>query len=198
MCVSCPLSPLGRLDGLFATEWSPTRVTLNVSEEILNEILTNITISTISELGLWTVPVDVSKHLWVNSYDFSRPLNLLLPYTVAVLYSLPLIGLGLVALYWNGVPAIDGGLFQLLMTTRGCEEIDRVAAKGCLGGESNVPPELKNMEARYGELKPRNVKDDASSSGAGPGRLIGFGPKGEVVPLPRRRLNSRARNESPG
>lgn len=57
------------------------------------------------------------------------------------------------ALRHNGVSAIDGGFLQILMTAAtGNTAIEQAARAGCLGGEENIPPELKSLEVRFGEL----------------------------------------------
>ncbi|PHH87090.1 hypothetical protein CDD83_9324 [Cordyceps sp. RAO-2017] len=154
---------------------------IDLNADILNAVLVNITLSTISHFKRWQSPVDINKTTWVTSYSFSRPENLILPYTIAILCSLPLIALGLLALYSNGVPAIDGGVFQLLMTTRGSRMIDELAARGSLGGEENIPPELKKLEVQYGRLPASRVGCRTTEGHIGP--IAGFGATIEVVPL---------------
>lgn len=147
----------------------------NINQDVLNAMLANITLSSVAAFNLWTTNVDITQDLSVNVYSFSRPLNLLLPYFLILLLALPLIVLGLYSIYANGVSATDGGFLQLLTTTRGSKVIDKAAKGGCLGGDENIPDELKNIRVRFGELINEN-------SGSGP-RLAGFGTEDEVVTL---------------
>ncbi|RDA91101.1 hypothetical protein CP533_6699, partial [Ophiocordyceps camponoti-saundersi (nom. inval.)] len=183
LCKACPYQ--GSTPG--------QNVDLEINADILNSLLTNITISTLAEVGSWHARADLYEDAWVNSYSLSRPINIILPYSLALFCGLPLIVLGCVSLYRNGVSAIDGGLFQLLVTTRGSKSIDRLAAQGCLGGEDNIPLELKEMVVQYGQLQSKvplmnggRVQEAA--------RIVGFGPTDEVLPLPE--VGSRQRRKA--
>jgi hypothetical protein len=147
----------------------------NVNQDVLNAMLANITLSSISAFNLWTTNTDITQNLSVNVYSFSRPLNLLLPYFLILLLALPFIVLGLYSLYANGVSATDCGFLQLLTTTRGSKVIDKAARGGCLGGDENIPVELKKIRVRFGEL----INENSGSES----RIAGFGTEGEVVTL---------------
>jgi hypothetical protein len=67
--------------------------------------------------------------------------------------TLPVLILGFLALYHNGVTAIDGRFVQILMTTTGRTGLEAAASKGCLGGEENVPDELNKMKIWKSSLK---------------------------------------------
>lgn len=147
-------------------------------------MLTNITLSAIPFFNLWTTPANVTTRRNVNIYNFTRPLSLVLPYGIALALSLPCLGLGFVALYDNGVPAVDGGFIQLLTTTRGSETVDRLAAGGCLGGEYNVPSLLSHLKLRYGELVDSSGSASKEDGNAGAVmRRAGFGTDEEIRPL---------------
>jgi hypothetical protein len=92
-----------------------------------------------------------------------------------LLLVLPFIVLGLYSLYANGVSATDGGFLQLLTTTRGSKVIYKAARGGCLGGDENIPEELKKIRVRFGEL----INENSGSES----RIAGFGTEGEVVTL---------------
>jgi hypothetical protein len=62
------------------------------------------------------------------------------------------------------------------MTTTGSEALRDAAAVGCLGGQRNVPRQLKDMEIMYGEL--RNERNQDSNI-----RRATFGVKEEIVKL---------------
>lgn len=66
--------------------------------------------------------------------------------------TLPFIVLGVWALRANGVPATDSGFLQILMTTCGSPIVDHLAAGGCLGGDHNVPGDLRELPVQFGEL----------------------------------------------
>jgi len=72
---------------------------------------------------------------------------------------------------------MQGGFLQILMTTTGSKTLERAAAGGCIGGEENVPQDLKEIEVRFGEF--------VGTGDGGEVRLAGFGTAGEVVALRR-------------
>lgn len=124
----------------------------NISEEILNTMLLNITLSTIPQYDLWSTPANITRHQTRQRYNFSRPSRLVSPYFVILGVVLPFLILGAWALRTNGVPATDSGFLQVLMTTRGSPTVNHIAAGGCLGGDPNVPETLKDLPVRFGEV----------------------------------------------
>lgn len=64
---------------------------------------------------------------------------------------------------------------QILMTTTGSETLRQAAAGGCLGGQRNIPKELKDLEIIYGELR-----DGEKEGGV---RRATFGTREEIVEL---------------
>lgn len=81
--------------------------------------------------------------------------------------------------------AADGGFLQVLTTTRGCEEVDRVARSCCLGSEDNWSSELKKLKVRFGELdSPSWAEMDIGGRLHGreteEPKLAGFGIDGKV------------------
>jgi hypothetical protein len=121
------------------------------TEELLNEALANITISSLS-LNTHFQKVDGTSTRVFNVYHFENRLSFYLPYGLCLIFTLPVLVLGLSALQHNGVTAMDGGFVQLLMTTTGRTVIEDAAGAGCMGGEENVPKELKKMRVRFGEM----------------------------------------------
>ena len=118
--------------------------------------------------------------------------------------TLPFIVLGVWALRANGVPATDSGFLQILMTTRGSPIVDHLAAGGCLGGDHNVPGDLRELPVQFGELVGGDVgpsrgfrersftgkMDVQSNNSEIPDqrlRLASFGTPNEVTPLVRGR-----------
>ncbi|KAF2125621.1 hypothetical protein P153DRAFT_359973 [Dothidotthia symphoricarpi CBS 119687] len=138
------------------SEIGATPLSIDFSEALLNEALANITISALS-LNTWYDVVHGSSTKVMNVYHFERKLSFYLPYGLCLLLTLPVLAVGLLALRHNGVSAIDGGFVQILMTTTGHTELDRVAMKGCLGGEKNIPKELEMLKIRFGELLSRET-----------------------------------------
>ena len=77
------------------------------------------------------------------------------------------------------MPAIDGGFLQLLTTTRGSATLDKIAVSGCLGGDKNVPSELKDLKIKYGELI--DASFEFSHNETVRLRKARFGTEGEVI-----------------
>lgn len=125
--------------------------------------------------GNWNTSTNATRLTTVNVYNFSEPLPLIIPYFATLLASLPFILLGGVALWKNGVAAIDNSFIQTLTTSTGSAALDKAAAGGCLGGSENVPNELKDLKIRFGEIINRDE----------PGRIkrAAFGVEGEVTSL---------------
>jgi hypothetical protein len=119
------------------------------------ELLVNTTISALSMNERYDI-VNGTITRNFNIYRFKHKLVFFLPYSLTLGLAIPIIILGLIALYIqnNGVSASSGGFVQLLMTTTGHTAIDLVIAKGSatLGGYENVSKELRNLEVRFGEL----------------------------------------------
>ena len=181
-----------RLFNGFSDTWEGSLTTsytlFTVSEEILNSMLANVTLSAINHFQLWPTLVNVTQQDVRTQYVWSRPLNLLLPYFLSLGVALPLAILGYWSLRQNGVPATDNGFLQVAMTTRGNYKLDQLAMGGCLGGNHNESAELKNLEVQFGELiQPNRSRLDIEPNNLGSPtadvRLAGFAPKDEVAPL---------------
>lgn len=125
---------------------------LNITEETINSVLANISISAIS-LDRWTRPVEVNSTEYINVYRFSYPMNFFLWYGLCLASAIVSIAVGLKALNENGVPAADGGFLRIMMMTTGDTAMSRVIGGGCVGGgKENAPGELLKMKVRFGEL----------------------------------------------
>jgi hypothetical protein len=183
--MSNTLAPFSLLYQPFSTSnddrfWDFTNSTLfSVNEDILNRMLANLTLSAITTFNLWSTHVNQTRMMAANTYSFSHPLSLILPYYLTLLCALPLLILGFCALYANGVPATDGGFLQLLTTTRGSATLDSLAIGGCLGGHRNVPSELRDLKIQYGEM---TLPPDFRGAQVVIPRA-GFGTEDEVLPL---------------
>jgi len=162
--------------------YSPPMISFTVTEDLLNELLANVTLSVISEYGLWNTTTNVTIETLVSVHSFSSPINLILPYFLSLAIAFPFSALGLWALHSNGVPACDGGFIQLMTTTKSAS-LERNAIAGCLGGEENIPLKLKDMKVRFGEL----IDQRGSQKGWGNEvvRRAGFGTEDETTPLKR-------------
>jgi hypothetical protein len=153
-------------------------LSFKITEDLLNSLLMNVTLSIMASYGLWNTTTNVTTMTPVNVYEFSRPMNLYFPYGVGLLLALVFIVLGALALRQNGVSATDGGFIQLITTTTGSSKLNEAAAGGCLGGSENVPQQLKDLKIRFGETV------DAGE-GKGLVKRAGFGVEDEVRPLNR-------------
>jgi hypothetical protein len=123
--------------------------------KMATELLINTTISALSLNERFDL-VNGTESRSFNIYRFEHKLTFFLPYGLAFGLAIPIIALGLVALYVqnHGVSAMSGGFLQLLMTTTGRTEMEAAIQKGSgtLGGYENVSKELREVEVRFGEL----------------------------------------------
>ncbi|KAI4659434.1 uncharacterized protein J4E78_005862 [Alternaria triticimaculans] len=123
--------------------------------DMANELLINTTISALA-LNERFDTVNGTETRTFNVYRFENKLAFFLPYGLSLALAIPILVLGLIALYVqnHGVSAISGGFMQLLMTTtgRGSLEAAITRGSGTLGGYENVSEELRGMEVRFGEL----------------------------------------------
>jgi len=151
-------------------------ISYNISPELLNQALFNITLSLITDFGWWWAnDTEVLKWETINIYTFSKPLSLLIPYFLCLFIALPILAMGGYALRQNGVSAVDGGFIQLITTSTGSPTLQKLAAGGCLGGFESIPKELKQLEIRFGELVNEGKEEGV--------RRAGFGTEKETVPL---------------
>lgn len=125
--------------------------------------------------GEWNTTANATKLTTINIYSFSQPLNLILPYFLTLLVSLPFILVGGWALLRNGVSAMDGSFIQIITTSTGSAVLDNAAAGGCLGGNESIPQELKDLKIRFGEFIGREEPGGV--------KRAGFGTESEVTPL---------------
>jgi hypothetical protein len=149
----------------------------NITEAALNELLTNITFSLMA-LDLWTDNITVNATVYRNTYVFSRPFHLVLPYALCLAFGLAIVVLGLSALWRNGVPATEG-FMQIMMATRGPTEMERRVLQHELVDAKKVSKELKSLRVRYGELVLENGVEGK--------RIWGFGTAEETVSLRKRK-----------
>jgi hypothetical protein len=131
-------------------------------------------------LGIWKQPTLVTFTEYRNTYHFSRPMNLILPYSLCLGIGLIIIILGLWSLYQNEIPAADGSFLQIVMATKGGTKLEELVIKQGLVGSTEVSKELKDLKVRFGEL--------VSDAHEGAGKRYGFGTVEETVPLRKRKI----------
>lgn len=131
--------------------------------------------STLFATSLGHQRTPVTQSTYANVFIFSGKLQFFLPYFLCLGLALPFLILGFLALFWNGVSATEGSFLQILCTTTASIRLNDFARDGCLGGEENVPKDIKGVRIKFGE-----VLHDRSGLGTG---VAGFGIHDEVVPL---------------
>jgi hypothetical protein len=145
----------------------------------MNGVITNLTLSAIS-LGTWWDMVPVTFTRYQSTYSFANPLNLILPYSVCLEAATLFAAIAIWSLWRNGIPAADGGFFQIMMATRGNTEMERLVLRERLMTIENMSVELKNLRIRYGDLVGEDVLGVE-------GRRLGFGTVEETVSLRKRK-----------
>jgi hypothetical protein len=155
------------------------RINLNLTEALLNDVLTNITLSAIS-LGTWWDKVPVTTTCYRSTYSFANPLNLVLPYSICLAAANLFAAVAIWSLWRNGMPAADNGFLQIMMATRGNTEMERLVLRERLTAIENMSAELKSLKIRYGELVGEDVL-------VAEGSRLGFGTVEETVSLRKRK-----------
>jgi hypothetical protein len=159
---------------IFAHRLDP-RVYINITQDLLNDVLTNIALSAIS-LGTWWDRVTVTTTRYQSTYSFANPLNLILPYSICLVAAALSAAIAIWSLSCNGTPATDGGFLQIMTATRGNTEMERLVLRERLMTIENMSAELKSLKIRYGELVDGEVLGVE-------GRRMGFGTMEETVNL---------------
>jgi hypothetical protein len=167
-----------RFDPIDLGSFFDPRNDLSITEDLLNSVLTNLTLSAIS-LGTWWDKVPVTFTRYQSTYSFAHPLNLILPYSLCLAAATLFAAIAIWSLSRNGTPAVDGGFLQIMTATRGNTEMERLVLKERLMAIDSMPKELKNLKIRYGELV---GEDDLKIEG----RRLGFGTVEETVSLRKR------------
>jgi hypothetical protein len=137
---------------------------LNITETTINEYLIKVAISALS-LNAGTAPVPVNISTYQATYEFSNPLNLILPYSLSLLFCTVFVGIGIWSWTHNGASAADGGFLQVMTATTGRTRMEDLVTAQHIDND-NLPEELLDLEIRYGELL------DAEGVGTG---VAGFG-----------------------
>ncbi|KAF2679746.1 hypothetical protein K458DRAFT_393589 [Lentithecium fluviatile CBS 122367] len=153
------------------------RQDFNITQDVMNEVLTNITLSTLS-LGTWWQMTPVTTTRYRNTYEFSHPLNLILPYSISVGVALFFSAVGIWSLYQNDVAVADGGFLQIMMATRGDTEMERLVVRDGAAASDQASQELRDLKIRYGRLLVGNAGGGEEKNG--------FGTVEETVSLRKR------------
>ncbi|KAL5115718.1 hypothetical protein ACEQ8H_006430 [Pleosporales sp. CAS-2024a] len=151
---------------------------IQVTQDLLNNVLTNITLSAIS-LRTWWDMVNVTTTHYESTYSLANPLNLILPYSLCLAAATLCAAVAIWSLSCNGVPANDGGFLQIMMATRGNTDMERLVLRERLTTTEKMSPELRNLRVRYGELV---FKDEMGVET----RRMGFGTLEETLSLRRK------------
>jgi hypothetical protein len=154
---------------------------IDLSEEILNEFIANISISTII-LNTWYQQNPVNITGFRNVYTFSSPLSLILPYSIFLVLGLLCNILGLFSLAFNGETAEDGGFLQIMLNTQGDTEMNRVARTRRVKEKKVFEKELLDLRVRYGELVGQVGSRDENGERTEL-KILGFGTVNETVAL---------------
>ena len=148
-----------------------TAVNLTITEQNLNSILQNVTISLMSTPNTnRTIVVQRTDNQ--NVYVFAEPVNLIAPYTLGLVLSTVFAYIGMRSLYANDCSAMVGGVLQILCATQGSEIIHRFAVEA---GRNNATREsrevLCDLKIRLGRLCVGVDGED----------VIGFGTRAELM-----------------
>jgi hypothetical protein len=137
---------------------------LNITETTINEYLIMTAISALS-LNAGATPVPVKITTYQATYEFSNALNLILPYSLSLLFCAVFVGIGFWSWTHNDASAADGGFLQVMTATTGRTIMEDLVVAQHIDNDS-LPKELLDLEIRYGELL------DAEGVGTG---IAGFG-----------------------
>jgi len=146
-------------------------------EDMLNELLTNVTLSSMA-LGIWNRPTLVNTTQYQNTYRFSQPLALVLPYSLCLGLGVVMVALELYSLHQNRVAVADGDFLQIAMASSGSTVMTDLFVKQGLTTPAHVSEELKQLQVRYGELVPNKVNSQDSLQ-----RRFGFGTVEEILAM---------------
>ncbi|KAF2464849.1 uncharacterized protein BDR25DRAFT_346417 [Lindgomyces ingoldianus] len=151
---------------------------IQISEDMLNNALVNITLSAMNRLNQYSTRADVMQQVFQNVFDFENKLRLILPYFLTFGVALPFMVVGLVSLSKNGGPAPDEGFLGTIVGTAGSGKLGGAAERVFYGfgaREGVAERRLKDLRIQYGGLD------------GGNGRLRpAYGAEDEVQPLMRR------------
>lgn len=124
---------------------------MNITEDLLNDVLTNITLSALS-LRTWWETVPVTKMRYRSTYSFASPLNLILPYSICFAAATIFAVIAIWSLWQNSILAADDGFLQIMTATRGNTTMEKLVLQERLLEVDSISEELKRLQIRYSEL----------------------------------------------
>jgi hypothetical protein len=89
---------------------------LDLTGHKVDDALQNITLSVMYALHMWHTTTNVTQTTYHKIFSFSSRPRLITPYAISLLATLSLLFLGFRSLRLDGVPAVDGGFIQPLVT----------------------------------------------------------------------------------
>lgn len=138
-----------RFDGL-ERDFNPL-ADLNITSASLNELLANFSISALTQNTFFdNVPVDIEEYR--NVYHFADKVGFCVPYALCLAIALVYALIALRALRKNGMPAADGGFLQVMMTTRGDTEMERLVVERGPKSVEDIEGELAGLRVRLEEV----------------------------------------------
>ncbi|KAH7412328.1 hypothetical protein DE146DRAFT_642829 [Phaeosphaeria sp. MPI-PUGE-AT-0046c] len=141
---------------------------LNISTASLNQLLANISISMLTQ-NIFSDTVNVDVENFRNVYHFEQKVGFCVPYAlclaIAAMYSV----IALFTLRKNGLPAADGGFLQIMMTTRGNTEMERLVVKHGPRSVDEIKGELAALRVRLEDVE---FEDNGDAGDEGGGRKV--------------------------
>lgn len=136
--------------------WGDTGFDLDINVKILKDIVANSTIAVMLgsiPLKVTNATVDANTTTYHNVYSFSRPINLVLPYFLSLVRSLPFLVFGYFSLRGNCVAALSDSFLQLSVTITRGEELDRMVRPCELGGDEMATESSKRQTSCSGNYR---------------------------------------------
>jgi hypothetical protein len=156
-----------------------SRTALIITETLLNDVPTTITLSTLS-LGTWWDKVPVITTRYRSTYSFANPINLILLYSIRFVVATLFAFIAIWSLWQNSIPVEDNSFLQIMIATRGNTTTERLVLREKLLAVDSMSEELRRLEIRYSELltdEPQGLKR----------RKLGFGTIGDTISLRKER-----------
>lgn len=86
-------------------------------------------------------------------YHFADKVGFCVPYVLHLAIALVYAGIAVRALHKNGVPAADGGFLQIMVTTRGNTEMERLVVEQGPGSVEEMGKETLQLRVRLAEVE---------------------------------------------
>jgi len=155
---------------------------LRITEDLINEVLQNITLAASSALPLGTQQVNVITLIMQPTFLFKPKLLLILPYTISLLTALVIICTAIRVIWINGSVVEDNAFIQTLTSTIGSTDTVRDVALLVQSFEDEkAVKQLRELEVRYGLVSDEALEETESDVR----RRFGFGLDKEVVSVLR-------------